>query len=152
MNFGTYDIEQVILKQIAMGVTVQCKGGQGKFVKDLAKNLYAFLEENMHSDIKVLAAVNGIDKEIVAYAERICNAFSFATVQLTPIAIGVYKWMMEQEEKGQTVEKFADWARQPERAKFINKYRKDAGNFKNDWVLAFEAQETKGGGYDEVRI
>lgn len=147
MNFGTNDIEQVIWKQIGMcsNFNPGIRGGKNKFVKDLADRMMQFLEErggDMQKDIKTRARIAGISEEVIDYADRICKVFSFEIVPLTPVAVEVYEWMMEQEVKGQTVEQFAKWAKDPERVKFINKYRNSAGNFKNDWVLAFG--ETKG--------
>lgn len=132
------------------GTIVKFRGGAKKYFKDVAKEivkLYETEEDNMQTDLKAMALARGISQEVIKYTDRICRAFSFSIVQLDPIAVEVYEWMMEQEQKGQTVEKFAEWARDPERVKFINKYRNSAGNFKNDWPLAFTA--TKRSIYEE---
>jgi hypothetical protein len=48
---------------------------------------------------------------------------------------------MQQEAKGQTIEEFSDWARKEE-SKYMGKYRKEAGNIRNDWARAFGAGNT----------
>jgi hypothetical protein len=51
--------------------------------------------------------------------------------------ISSYRWIMEKESTGQTIEAFAEWARLDDMGKFIGKYRKNGGNIKNDWARAF---------------
>lgn len=146
MNFGEDNLRYEIRDYCNNhGVKITVPGGAGKFYKDLGKHLYKYIEENggdVRKGMKEQAMMNGISKEVIKYTDRICKVFSFSVVQLDPIAISVYEWMLEQEAKGQTVEKFAKWALDPERVKFVNKYRNNAGNFKNDWVLAFTGQQT----------
>ena len=145
MNFGEDDLRYQIRDFCnTHGVRITMPGGAGKFYKDLGKFLNDYILENggdMQRDLKVRALAAGISKNVIDYADRICKVFSFEIVPLTPVAVEVYEWMMEQEAKGQTIEQFAKWAKDPERVKFINKYRNSAGNFKNDWVLAFSGTQ-----------
>lgn len=144
MNFGVQDIRNIIYDNVKRA---GFKGGMplGKFAKDTAELIYEMIESkepDMQQEMKTMARAKGISEEVIKYTDRICRVFSFSVVQLDPIAISVYEWMIEQEAKGQTVEKFAKWALDPERVKFVNKYRNNAGNFKNDWVLAFTGQQS----------
>jgi hypothetical protein len=136
MNFGTYELERKIWKQIDMGVTVSCKGGTKKFVKDLAKQLYKFIEEEMNQDMRTQARAKGIPDKVSLFSERAGKALGFFAMPLDPISIVAYEWIMEQETKGQTIEAFAEWARKEE-SKYMGKYRKEAGNIRNDWARAF---------------
>ena len=141
MNFGTYEIERVIWKQIDMGVSVSCKGGSKKFVKDLAKMIYKLIEEEMNQDMLTQARSKGIPDAISLFSERAGRALGFAVMPLDPVSVSAYEWIMQQETKGQTIEEFSDWARKEE-SKYMGKYRKEAGNIRNDWARAFGAGNT----------
>lgn len=141
MNFGTYEIERVIWKQINMGVSVSCKGGSKKFVKDLAKMIYKLIEEEMNQDMLTQARSKGIPDAISLFSERAGRALGFAVMPLDPVSVSAYEWIMQQETKGQTIEEFSDWARKEE-SKYMGKYRKEAGNIRNDWARAFGAGNT----------
>lgn len=141
MNFGTYEIERVIWKQIDMGVSVSCKGGSKKFVKDLAKMIYKLIEEEMNQDMLTQARAKGIPDVISLFSERAGKALGFAVMPLDPVSVSAYEWIMQQEAKGQTIEEFSDWARKEE-SKYMGKYRKEAGNIRNDWARAFGAGNT----------
>jgi len=141
MNFGTYEIERVIWNQINMGVTVSCKGGSKKFVKDLAKMIYKLIEEEMNQDMLTQARAKGIPDNVSLFSERAGKALGFAVMPLDPVSVLAYEWIMQQEAKGQTIEEFADWARKEE-SKYMGKYRKEAGNIRNDWARAFGSGNT----------
>lgn len=137
MNFGVDDIRIIINKQLAQG-DVNVKGGRGKFAKDLAKEIYAFLEsKNMNRNMKTEALARGIPADMIAMSERVGKALGFDVMPLTPQACDVYTWIAEQETKGQTIEAFAAWATSHEELRFITMYRKDVNNIKLKWPLAF---------------
>jgi hypothetical protein len=56
---------------------------------------------------------------------------------ITEDAIKIYKWIAEQEAKGQKLSVFVEWAKDQERARFIRMYRKDPSEIKVDWMQAF---------------
>lgn len=137
MNFGMYDIQEIIYSNLKKA---NYKGGipYGKFAKDTAKLIYELFEDkDMHPDMKARARSFGVPENIIKFIDRSCKAFGFSMMQMDEISIDAYKWVIEQEAKGQTIEKFADWARSDEMGRFIGKYRKSGGNIKNDWARAF---------------
>lgn len=137
MNFGTHDIEQVIWKQINQGVTVQCKGGSKKFVKDLAKQLYSFLEANL-DDLHIIAKARGFDDAAVKMRDRVCKAFNFYSLPLrNEQDAEVYLWIAEREKEGQKIEQFVRWAKGDDRSQYIRMYFKDLQNIRLDWDRAF---------------
>lgn len=93
--------------------------------------------ENVNIDMKTQARARGVSEGAIKMHDRICKALSFDAMPLTPQACAVYEWITEQDEKGQTIESFARWAKREDRVKFIKMYRKDAGNIKADWSAAF---------------
>lgn len=142
MNFGINDIEIIIFNQFKQGKCKLVGYPYKKFVKDLAKKIYERVEENMHTDIELMAKAKGIPDEIISMCKRAEKAFNFDNMNLKVSDQDVYKWLIEQDVKGQTIEKFVEWARGAERAQYIRKYRNNTGDIKNDWALAFG--ETKG--------
>ena len=94
-------------------------------------------EDKVNTDIKTVARSRGVSEDMIAFIDRACKAFGFAIMQLDEVSLVAYRWIMEQESKGQTIEQFADWARLDEMGKFIGKYRNSAGAIRNDWARAF---------------
>lgn len=94
-------------------------------------------EDKVNTDIKTVARSRGVSEETIKFVDRACKAFGFSMMQLNEVSLVAYRWIMEQESKGQTIEQFADWARLDEMGKFIGKYRNNGGNIKNDWARAF---------------
>jgi hypothetical protein len=151
MKIGYKDIENIINRQLNQGVKISGVS-KGKFAKDLAKQIYDFLEKellDMNKNMKIEALARGIKQKDIDAREKIRKALGFDVMPLTAEAIEVYAWVMEQESKGQTIDAFAEWARKPERVQYINKYRKNVLAIKNEWLLAFESVGL--GGYDEIR-
>lgn len=93
--------------------------------------------ENVNADIKTIARSRGVPENEINFIDRTCKAFGFSIMQLDEVSLVTYRWIAEQESKGQTIEMFADWARTDEQGKFIGKYRNSAGNIRNDWARAF---------------
>ena len=91
----------------------------------------------MNADIKTIARSRGVPENEINFIDRTCKAFGFSIMQLDEVSLVTYRWIAEQESKGQTIEMFADWARTDEQGKFIGKYRNSAGNIRNDWARAF---------------
>ena len=143
MNFGTNDIESVIWEQLKKGNARITGYPPKKFVRDLASQIYLLTsgekteEKPVNIDMKTQARAMGIPDEILKFSERTGRALGFTVMQLDPVSIEAYQWIMDQERYGQTVEAFANWARKDEDGKFIGKYRKSAGAIRNDWVRAF---------------
>lgn len=137
MNFGMQDIQQIVYNQLVQG-SANVTGGRGKFAKDLAKRIYEFIESktehDMNTDMKAIARARGISDDVIKFIDKASRAFGFSIMPMDEISIDAYKWIMQQP---QTIEQFADWARTDEGGKFIGKYRKGAGNIKNDWARAF---------------
>jgi len=94
-------------------------------------------EDKVNTDIKTVARSRGVSEETIKFIDRACKAFGFAIMQLDEVSLVAYRWIMEQEAKGQTIEQFADWARLDEQGKFIGKYRNNGGSIRNDWARAF---------------
>ena len=139
MNFGMQDIQHIIYNQLVQG-SANVSGGRGKFAKDLAKRIYEFIESkteiDMNQDMKTIARARGISEDVINFSDRACRAFGFSIMPMDDISVDAYKWVMQQP---QTIEQFADWARTDEQGRYIGKYRKNAGNIKNDWARAFAA-------------
>lgn len=93
--------------------------------------------DKVNTDIKTVARSRGVSEDMITFIDRACKAFGFAIMQLDEVSLVAYRWIMEQESKGQTIEQFADWARLDEMGKFIGKYRNSAGAIRNDWARAF---------------
>jgi hypothetical protein len=116
-----------------------------KVARKIIERISPHLEDKpMNVDMRTEFLARGGSMEDVKMFDRLCKVFSFDMMPLTESAREIYKWIAEQEAKGQKLETFVAWARGAERAQYINKYRKDAGNIRNDWTLAFTAKE-KGG-------
>ena len=94
-------------------------------------------EDKVNIDIKTLARSRGVSESEIEFIDRACKAFGFSIMQLDEVSLVTYRWIAEQESKGQTIEQFADWARLDEMGKFIGKYRNSAGAIRNDWARAF---------------
>ena len=94
-------------------------------------------EDKVNIDIKTLARSRGVSESEIEFIDRACKAFGFSIMQLDEVSLVTYRWIAEQESKGQTIERFADWARLDEMGKFIGKYRNSAGAIRNDWARAF---------------
>jgi hypothetical protein len=92
---------------------------------------------DMNKDMKTIALSRGMTDAEVRFFDRTCKAFGFTMMQLDEVSISSYRWIMEKESTGQTIEAFAEWARLDDMGKFIGKYRKNGGNIKNDWARAF---------------
>jgi len=136
MNFGIQDIQNIIYKQLVQG-NANVTGGRGKFAKDLAKRIYELLEdEPMNRDMKTEARARGVSEQSIEMSEKVGRAFGFDVMPLTPVAESVYEWITEQEARGKTIKRFAEWAKK-EKAQYIRMYRKDVTNIKIDWDLAF---------------
>jgi len=94
--------------------------------------------------VKVLqteARARGVSEEEIKLSEKIGKALGFDVMPLTPQACNVYKWVAEQEAKGQKIETFAKWALSEKRVQFKRMYRKDPENIKIDWTQAFVVVE-----------
>jgi hypothetical protein len=133
MNFGTYDIEKVIWKQIDMGVEVRCKGGTKKYVKDLAKQIYKFLEENIGDDMsnKDFMLAHGVTPEMDKFIQRLERALGGYLFKRDEKSLEVYKWIMAQPEE--KLKAFIVWATAPERVQFIGKYKNNPATIQFDW-------------------
>lgn len=94
-------------------------------------------EEEVNTDMRTEARARGVSDVALKTHDRICRALGFEVMQLTPSACAVYEWVAEQEAKGQSIDKFAKWAKSPGRSQFIRMYRKDASNISIDWPQAF---------------
>lgn len=141
MNFGTYELQRIIYSQLVRGnVDVHMSGGRNKFSKDLAKTIYEFILENsdMQIDMKEEAKRRGISDAVIRFSDRAGKALGFAVMPLDPVSVQSYEWIIEQEKSGQTIEKFAEWAKR-EKAEYIRMYRKTAENIRIDWGRAFGA-------------
>jgi len=140
MNFGTYDLQQLIYNQLVRGqVDVRMSGGRNKFSKDLAKLIFeTFLEDlQMNRDMKTEARARGVSEKNIKMSEIVGKALGFDVMPLTEEACKVYEWIAEQElSNGQKITTFAEWAKK-EKAQYIRMYRKDVSNIKIDWSLAF---------------
>ena len=150
MNTGMQQIQDIIYRQLAQA-NANVTGGRGKFAKDLAKRIYETLEENgdMNKEIRTQARARGIPEEIIAMCDRVSKAFNFDVMGITEKDQDVYAWLIERNASGQTIEAFAEWAREKERAQYIRKYRNDTGNIRNDWNLAFTTSRSSA---DEILI
>jgi hypothetical protein len=139
MNFGTFDLQQLIYSQLVRGqVDVRMSGGRNKFSKDLAKLIWeTFLEDQpVNIDMKTEARARGVSEQNIKMSETVGKAFGFDVMPLTDEACTIYEWIAEQENKGQKIRTFAEWAKK-EKAQYIRMYRKDVSNIKIDWGLAF---------------
>jgi len=137
MNFGTQNIQDIIYQQLKRAAY---KGGIpfGKFAKDTAKLIFELMEsEPMNQDMRTEALVRGISQADIQTYDKICKAFGFPVMQLTPSAFEVYRWVEEQEAKGQKLSTFVKWAQGTDRIQYIRMYRKDPSNIKLDWPRAF---------------
>lgn len=109
-----------------------------KLIADIEEMIKVTIQEaDVNVDMKTEFLARGGTIEEAKMFDRICKAFLFDMMPLTDSAREVYRWIAEQESSGQRLEKFVAWARGADRAQYINKYRKDAGNIRNDWALAF---------------
>lgn len=90
--------------------------------------------------------------DLAPMVEKLERALGLRNMKRDDRAVEVYRWVLEQEAAGQTVQKFAEWAKMPERVQFIGKYKNNPEAIQRDWALAFEVSEVKKGGYDEVRF
>jgi hypothetical protein len=137
MNFGTYDIEQVIYKQLAQANARFDGISYKKFSKDLAKRIFMLIGDDAKT---IIQNTGGVDEDIVKFSRRVGLALGLSDMPLDDVSIDAYKWIAMQEANKQTIEAFADWARSGEQGKYIGKYRKGAGIIKNDWARAFTKQ------------
>ena len=141
MNYGTNDIETLIWKQLKQAKASITGFPPKKFVKDLAVRIYEITSGSqgggVNQDMKTQARAKGIPDNVLKFSERAGKALGFPVMQLDSVSVEAYKWIMAQEKYGQSIEAFANWARRDENGKFIGKYRKSAGNIKNDWFGAF---------------
>jgi hypothetical protein len=55
----------------------------------------------------------------------------------------VYRWIADQEEKGESLDRFIEWAMAGKRAEFSYVYHKDPALIRRDWPQAITAQPEK---------
>jgi len=143
MNFGTFDLQNIIYKQLVRGnVEVRMNGGRGKFAKDLAKVIYNFVEDSMNFEMVEQALARGATQAQTAAWVRVCNAFD-RNLPMQARYYEIYTWAVSQDSTGRTIEKFAQWARQTENLPYINQYFKDPQNIKTQWQRAFTSSKNE---------
>ena len=145
---GTEPVKRKVMNKLKKYKAVLRGIGYGEFADEIVSEFFELLGDSMNHEVKTLARGRGIPEEVLKMCERVEKAFGFDAMNLTDKDIEIYKWLIEKNKEGQTIERFVEWAREPERAQFIRKYRNSTGNIKNDWNLAFQVL----GGYDEVRF
>lgn len=79
---------------------------------------------------KSIAAVHDV-------ALRLENGLRRNLFPETPEAQKVYKWILEQEAKGQKLETWVEWANGEKRREFTFKYRENPVLIRSDWPQAF---------------
>lgn len=78
-----------------------------------------------------------IDPQVFKMSEKLAKLLGFVVMPLTPSAVKVYQWVIEQERNGQKVESFATWAKNEDNLKYIKQYRNNPENIMTNWPQAF---------------
>lgn len=130
---GTYQLENIIENVLFEAHVPRAR----KVARKIIERISPYLEsEPMNQDMKTEARARGVPEWAISFSERAGKALGFDVMNLRDADIQVYKWILEQEERGQKIETFAEWAKK-EKAQYIRMYRKDTSNIKIDWSLAF---------------
>ena len=137
MKVGTDQIRYEVLK-ICKKYNAYFKGiSRGGFADELTASIQELIGDDMNKGVKTMVLARGGDPAVVKMCERVERAFGFDLMTFTEKDQEVYKFLIEMDARGQTIERFAEWARHPDRSKYIRKYRNDTSNIRNEWKAAF---------------
>lgn len=138
-------------KKIIIGVLreheYRGKGAHGAVADEIMASIFEAyqisgdVEDEVQKDIRLEYVARGGDPKIVKIYDRLCKSLWLDFLPLTPQATEVYQWIAEQEKNGQKIEDFGEWAREPERIAYVRKYRRNAGDIKIDWIVAFDQKK-----------
>lgn len=145
---GTKNLEYIVENLL---FEAHYKGNVGR--RRLARQIVeAITEKDEPMRNKQWDLAHDFPADLAPMVEKLERALGLRNMKRDDRAVEVYRWVVEQEAAGQTVQKFAEWAKMPERVQFIGKYKNNPEAIQRDWALAFEVSEVKKGGYDEVRF
>lgn len=138
MNFGTQDIQDIIYQQVKKA---GYHGGipHGKFAKDTAKLIYALMENEMDPTWNV---GHNFPPELEEHVRRFENLLGML-LKRTSEAQTSYEYILEQEKEGHPFERFAEWAKGPDRRQYLPKYFSKPEYFRVDYLQAFSEQENQ---------
>lgn len=143
MKVGTEQVKHKILNKLKKYKANLRDITHGKFADELADEIIELFGGQMNADVKVMAMARGASPEEIELSEKVERAFGFDQVNMRPEDIEVYRWIFEQEAKGQTLRAFVEWAKHPDRLQYIRKYRKNPSDIKLDWGLAFSRRRSE---------
>lgn len=126
----------IIKKYIPGASFKKIADARDEIVVRFCEAIESFGGDDVNKDMKTQARAMGISDKVLDFSERAGKALGFSIMPLDPVSVTAYEWIMAQEAHGQTIESFAEWARKEE-SKYMGKYRKEAGNIRNDWARAF---------------
>lgn len=142
MNFGTQQIEDKIVSQLKQA-NAKLNCGYGKFAKDLAKRIYELMEGSTVD--AQWNFVHNFPPELEAVVRKLERGLGLRNMKRDEGAIEIYKFMIEQEKTGCLISQFITWATEPERVKFVGKYRNSPEAIQLDYKQVFSRANTLGG-------
>lgn len=136
MNFGTQDIQDIVYQQVKRA---GYKGGipHGKFAKDTAKLIYELLEMDMN---KLWNLAHDFPPELEKTVKRFEKSLGML-LKRTPEAQKIYEFVLEQEKAGRNFDRFASWAKAPDRKQWLPKYFSKPEYIQVDYSQAFSENE-----------
>jgi len=143
MNPGTEKVKHKILDKLKKYKAVLRNCKYGEFADELTDEIDKLFGGDMNQDMQVIAMARGFSPKDLEICKKVEKTFGFDQVSMRPEDIEVYRWIYEQETKGQTLRDFVTWAKHPDRLQYIRKYRKSANDIKIDWELAFTQKNSQ---------
>lgn len=138
MKTGLQEIKDIIFNHLKRS---GYRGGVGigKLSKDTAEEIYELLERNEDMN-KGWNAAHDFAPELEKVARRLEKGLSLGLFKRTPEAAEVYKWVIEKEKNGESLDVWMTWAMNPDRVKYVGKYRANITNIVADWPQAFDGR------------
>lgn len=124
-----YDVENILYE-------AHFGGGRRKVAKRIVRHIMDQVdgEESVNKSWNL---AHDFAPELEQVARRLEVGLAQNLFKRTPAAAEVYKWILEQEEEGNELDKFIKWAMSEERIRYVGKYRARPENIIADYPQAF---------------
>lgn len=138
MKTGTEQIKRLILGALKKSNARLDGVKYGAFADALAGEIYALIGDEMSKrDWNMIHGVPDDLEKLIRRLERVLGGYTFKRDEKS---LEVYRWVQEQPEE--KLKAFIVWATDPERVKFIGKYRNNPGAIQFDWEQAKPKEPT----------
>lgn len=134
MNTGTEEIKHKILQALRKHKAVLRGIKYGEFADELSETIYGLIGDDMNLDWNMR---HGFTPELEKVARKLERGLGIM-LKRDEDSVEVYQWLAAQDEAGQPISKWIEWATAEERVQYVNQYR-SPGLIRTHYKSAFSS-------------